>query len=220
MWLRASPDDVDDRERNGDGQRLENAEDDHTDGRRSRDSELEPADEPQPTPGRSIHEPDRGRDDHGAEHGHRQVRHRLREKEEHEGDRAGCHEPRDLRSRAHLIVHGRARAARAQGEALRDARRRAHPREREELLVRTHLLVVLPGEGPGGEDPVGEADEEDPDRRRHEVGDVAQGRRGDRDAREARGDRADDGDTVAREVDGPRHADRDDDDDEGRRDHG
>ena len=54
--------------------------------------------------------------------------------------------------RADAVVHGRARAARANREALCEAGRGVCGTHREQLLRGTHVLVVLAGEGTGGQD--------------------------------------------------------------------
>ena len=79
------------------------------------------------------------------------------------GDEAG-----DLAARAHAVVDRRARAARADREALGDAGRGVRGAHREQLLGGAHVLVVLAGERACGQDLVGERDEEDAERRGQE----------------------------------------------------
>jgi hypothetical protein len=79
------------------------------------------------------------------------------------------------------------------------------------------VLVALSGEGARGQDLVGERDEEDAGRRRHEVDDVLQRRSWNVEARQPCGNRADDRHAVGLQVERPREPDRGDDDHERRR---
>ena len=90
-------------------------------------------------------------------------------KSEDQRDRGGGDQPGDLAARAHRVVDRGARAAGADREALREAGRRVGGAHRQQLLRGAHLLVVLPGERARGEDLVGERDEEDAERGRHEA---------------------------------------------------
>ena len=217
MRLCAAANDVDDRQRNGDRQRLEHAERNHADGRRRGDPDLEPADADQVAPRLRVDEAGGRRDDDRAENRLREVLHRPGEEHEHERDCTGRDETGDLRARSHLVVHRRARAARAERETARHACGRADAGEREQFLVRTNVLVVPAREAPCGENAVGKADEEDPDRGRHEVEDVGGRRPRERQGRQSRRDRAGDRDAVCVQVDRPGEHDRGDDDDQRRR---
>ena len=164
-----------------------------------------------------LDEPDRGEDDHRAEHGLREVLHRLGEEQQDHGDGRGGDEARDLAARAHVVVDGRARAAGADREALGETGRGVGGAHGQQLLGRAHGLVVLAGERARGEDLVGERDEEDAERRRHELHDVAERRARDSKLGSPAGIGADDRDAVRLEVERPRDPDRADHDDERRR---
>lgn len=118
-------------------------------------------------------QPDGSPDDDRAERGLREIPHRLSQEKEHERDTPGADEPGDLRAPSHLIVHSRPRTAGTHGEGLRDTGGGVGDADRGQLLVRPDVLPVLPREGSGREDRVGETDEEDPEGRREEGPDVA-----------------------------------------------
>jgi hypothetical protein len=80
----------------------------------------------------------------------------------------GRDEAPELCPHAHRVVHGRARAACADRKALRQPGSHVGRSHREHLLLRPHVLAMLAGERARSEDLVGEADEEDSERRRQE----------------------------------------------------
>jgi hypothetical protein len=67
VWVGASPDDVDDRETDGERERLEHAVDDYPGRRHRGDRELHAVGVPECPPSIRIDGADRRRDDHGAE---------------------------------------------------------------------------------------------------------------------------------------------------------
>ena len=214
VGTRAPADGVDDREPDRDDERLENAEEDDAAHRHARDRDLDAVDPRQRPPGAGVDDVDPGGDDHRAEHRLRQVLHGLGQEEENHDDRSRGEEAGDLRPRAHRVVHRGACTARTHGERLREAGGGVRRTHRQELLGRTHGLATLPGERARRQDLVGERDEEQPERRRHELDDVAERRCRHPRSRQPARDRADRRDAVGCEVEGPRDPDRPDDDDE------
>ena len=130
----------------------------------------------------------------------------------------GGDQARDLAARAHAVVDRRARAARADREALGEAGRGVRGAHRQQFLGRAHVLVVLAGERARGQDLVRERDEEDAERRRHER-ERRPAKRGSAASKlgSPAGICADHGDPVRLQVERPREPDRDDDDEQRRR---
>ena len=123
-------------------------------------------------------------------------------------------EPRHLRAGAHAVVDGRARVAPTDRESLADPGGHARHAHREQLLRRVDVLAPLPGERAGGEDLVGQRQDEDPDRGRHELDELEDRRRRERRRRQARRDVSDDRDAVRLQVEGIGEGDRSDDHDQ------
>ena len=123
-------------------------------------------------------------------------------------------------SGAHRLVHRGAGAAGADRERLRETSGGVCRSHHEQLLRGAHVLAAPAGERPRGQDLVGERDEEDGERRRHELEHVGERRRGQARAGQARRERADRRDPVAGEVECPRGGDRADDDEQRAGTHG
>ena len=193
---------VDEREQDGEHQRLEHAPQHDTHGRDQRDGQLDRADAAQRAPFGALHQAGRGHEDDGAEAGARQVLDGLGQEQQDQRDRPGRHEPGHLRAGTDARVHRRARAAGRHGVGLGDPGGEVGDAHRGQLVARVHVLAGGPGERPRDEQGVREGHQEDAGAGQGEVAEVASAQARPLEGGQPRRNRADRGHAVGRQVEG------------------
>ena len=155
-------------------------------------------------------------DDHAERRRGQRLDQRHREEEEEPDDDRGDQDGR-LRLRSGGVVDRGAGVGGGDGKRAGQAADEVRAADRGQLAVGVDLVAVLLGEGPHGRDQVGERDERERRRGKHQIEEVAALRRRHPEGRQATLDLADDRDPVSSEVDERGDHERQREHDEGRR---